>query len=189
MLVAVLGGVGLGLYPSGVSRNAAVLMLIPFVCVYVDVCVRHLNLRVFIIAKFLRSTRSEATEKYFAEYEDFCYTKRQAFKLEDVVFQWSSIFLSAFVAGVPILFKETNVNLPFLFFYVAGGGGIIGAILVERFYRSYVSFIETNPGATDGQTDSSTQTKSILLESTSIAVDRLVRECRRILSFALQRRQ
>jgi hypothetical protein len=146
-LVAVLAGVGLGFYPSIASHSTAVLILIPFVCVYVDVCVRHLNLRVLIIAEFLRSTRHGATEKYFAEYEDFCYTKRRAFKLEDLVFQWSSIFLSAFVATVPILFREENANLSSLFFYVAGGGGIIVAILVEWFYCSYVSFIKESPDA------------------------------------------
>lgn len=61
LLVAGLGGASLGFSGNQVSGAELALCVIPFVCVYVDLLCRHLNLRNMIIGAFLRRIKPNSS--------------------------------------------------------------------------------------------------------------------------------
>jgi hypothetical protein len=103
--VAALGAAGLSLgeHAQVLDHGYMALLLIPFVCVYVDVLCRHHSLRILVIAAFLRTQANTAD----GDYERFIKDKvapprpvkflghRQVFGLEDIALEWSTLVLSA----------------------------------------------------------------------------------------------
>lgn len=111
ILIAALGAVGLGIggdesKSSSFSSLHLVLCLIPFVCVYVDLLCKHLQMRILVISKFFQLHNSENPEKEmndFQAYERFCENVRSVFNLEDWAQHWSTILLSLLVGCAAIL--------------------------------------------------------------------------------------
>lgn len=101
LLVAGLGGASLGLggdTPS--SRFHYLLFLVPLVCNYADILCRHLNLRILVIARHLRTVGADPQHK---AYEEFAEKARamggglDAFRLEDWAIEYSTRVLCALV--------------------------------------------------------------------------------------------
>lgn len=111
ILIAALGAVGLGIggdesRSSSFSSLHLVLCLIPFVCVYVDLLCKHLQMRILVISKFFQIHSSEKPEKEmidFQAYEHFCENVRSVFNLEDWAQHWSTIMLSILVGCAALL--------------------------------------------------------------------------------------
>lgn len=108
VLVATLAGVGLGLWPTPTSSTSSkplssslLLCLIPFVCIYVDVLCRHANLRILVIAKFLREANpDEPSTRQMRQYEKLCKEMREkesVFLLETWALVSSSLALDILV--------------------------------------------------------------------------------------------
>ena len=133
ILVAGLGAAGLGL--NGNSRNDMTLLLclIPFVCVYVDLVARHLNLRIHVIAEFMRGQKEEWT----ADYEKYAESmeKNRVFALETGVLWYSTVFLSVIVIiyGFVMHSKQPVINL--VLFISSGFFGIVVAVSIDVLYR------------------------------------------------------
>ena len=79
IVIAALGSIalGVGIKNSSQIPQEATLCLIPLVCVYVDLLCKHLNLRILVISRFIRtySLPKEEEEKeivFYQEYENFC---------------------------------------------------------------------------------------------------------------------
>lgn len=112
-LVAALGTVGLGIGDAGKSTGVEhlnyVLCLIPMVCIYTDVLCAHMNLRIMVIGRYLRTV--PAGNQSWEGYEKFVQAARSmhrpplvpdgrrsasvsAFVLEDWALRWSTTGLS-----------------------------------------------------------------------------------------------
>ncbi len=94
-LVSGLGAAGLGLQVSGgaviLANVGYLLAMIPLVCAYVDLLLQHTNLRILVIARFLREQQDI--------YEVFCHVKRNIYVLEDWALKTSTRFLCLAVAA------------------------------------------------------------------------------------------
>jgi hypothetical protein len=141
ILVAGLGSAGLGL--NGDSQNDMILLLclIPFVCVYVDLAARHLNLRMHVIAEFVRThdeaDKKESTDTWPAAYEDYVKTmeEKRIFVLETIILKWSTLFLSilVIVAGIVMCFAENLETSPL--FGLSGLFGIGASYGIDGIYQ------------------------------------------------------
>lgn len=101
-LVAAIGAAafGIGSRDSQSQSPPLVLLgLIPFVCLYVDAVCIHNQMRILIIARFMRRGSLGQTAK---AYEEYCRTQRSAWSLEDFALVGTTIFLSVLVLLVGI---------------------------------------------------------------------------------------
>ena len=155
ILNAVLGGIGLGLigvrvYPVAadqvgtsdlLSRHVyLILCLIPLVCVYLDLLCHDLNLRIFVIAKFLKNPRRVINKKSNNQdninlqlkdywfYEKLCEEETEAFALESFALRTSSIAFSLLLIILPFLIELDTQN-PLLDDYCLTVSGLVGIIL------------------------------------------------------------
>lgn len=85
-LVSALGAAGLGLMKESTAGHVALLALIPFVCVYVDLLCSNINLRIILIGRHYESQGDS--------YEEFVALRRIAFSLEDWALFGSTYFIS-----------------------------------------------------------------------------------------------
>lgn len=102
LLVSGFGAAALGLLPeSHISlRSVALLILLPWVCVYVDLLGHHSGIRIIAIAKYLRKCSNLANDAELAvarDYEDFSQSHRHRFKLEGLALMLVSVVVSAVV--------------------------------------------------------------------------------------------
>ena len=126
VLVAGLGAAGFGI-GGGKSDVIAqldldyLICLIPLVCIYVDVLCLHMNLRIMVIARFIRCTDSGGSG--LKDYENFARDAHRmtpqshyandssnntvsAYALENWALQWSTVVVSSLVilyAGIVLL--------------------------------------------------------------------------------------
>lgn len=149
LLVSGLGGAGLGLQGKEPRDLELLLCLIPFVCAYVDAAARHLNLRIQVIAHFLRSSTDDAS----AAYERLCKQVGEAgvFAIEAGVLRWSTIFLSLLVGVSGFFFRPKPETDPVgilqhsplcLMFMLSGVFGMVAAVVIEHLYKARVRRIE-----------------------------------------------
>jgi hypothetical protein len=76
-LAGTLGALGLGFSGSSNVKDAElVLVVIPLVCVYVDLLCLHLTLRIVVIGAFIRKARGTPEDKLLERYEDFAESAR-----------------------------------------------------------------------------------------------------------------
>ena len=132
VLVAGLSAAGLGLHDA--QRKVALLLcLIPFVCVYVDIVARHLNLRIHVIAEYLRRQTGDPDSAY--EVFAGLMAKKNVFTLETGVLWYSTLFLSLMVilAGYG-MWGELSIRDSVLFM-LSGLFGIAAAPTVDVIYR------------------------------------------------------
>lgn len=175
ILCAVLGGIGLGLRGVGLRGMAGTnsfssggldshiyltLCLIPPVCAYVDILCYHLNLRMFVIARFLKDPRrriirnfsndnkksindTEAEYENFRLYEKICEEERDAFELESFALKASSIVLSFILIILPFVVELDNQTpeLDNIILVVSGFFGIIAAIWIESSYQKKLELL------------------------------------------------
>jgi len=92
ILIAALSAVGFGISRDTQGPVPVLLGFIPLVCAYVDVLCVHNDLRILVIARFLR-TSAEAKD-----YEDLCQAQRRAFVLESLALVWTTVVFSLLVA-------------------------------------------------------------------------------------------
>jgi len=79
-LTGTIGALGLGFSGSSAVRNAElVLVVIPLVCVYVDLLSLHLTLRILVIGTFMRLAKAQAAsgDDLVNRYEAFAQTARE----------------------------------------------------------------------------------------------------------------
>lgn len=134
--VGAIGSVGLG--AKDVSSNSFwVLVLVPLLCVYVDIiyrnsCMRRDALRSFVILNKGKSEYVELAKILIFESDHF--KKRvNGRPFEAAALVWSSVLLSVSVAGYPWLVSVTGLGREALF-----GAGVLGcvlAILVQFAYQ------------------------------------------------------
>jgi hypothetical protein len=129
ILVAALGAAGLGIGPGaspGASPNLALLALIPFVCLYVDALCFHDEIRMLVIAGFLRKQDKDVLAR---EFEDHCTKFRRHFYLESWVLLWTTVALSALIFIVGCSARMAVLLL-------AGAAGVVAGALFYRFFSS-----------------------------------------------------
>ena len=113
ILVAGLGTAGLGLKTGNAEPWYPILCLVPFVCVYVDILCAHLSLRIQAIGEFLAAQEAMSPEEEREhDYELFLRSDSPPFRLEALALHWSTVFLSALVAGVSYLLSTSAESLP-----------------------------------------------------------------------------
>jgi hypothetical protein len=116
LLVATLGAAGLGVVPNEPNgRGAALLSLLPLVCVYADTLIYNSGIRILAIARYLRvdakgnfpghtDTSEDASDELPAvrDYERFFKENRPHFNLEVVALQGvtSVVSLIVFLIGL-----------------------------------------------------------------------------------------
>lgn len=103
ILTAGLGAAGLGAAGRGLGQAGSGMpllwALVPLVCAYVDIVCYHNDLRIMVIAQFLRS---DAQAGSFARaYEQSCQGRRHFFLLENFAMYWGTLALSILVALGP----------------------------------------------------------------------------------------
>lgn len=97
LLIAVLGAAALGL-TSNNHGAPELLGFVPLVCAYADILCIHTDLRIFVIAKFLRDGPDAAS----AHYERFCHQERHTLGLEQFALVGTTIAVSLLVMCVAI---------------------------------------------------------------------------------------
>lgn len=161
ILVAGLGGAGIGI--ENTEDFPLLLCLIPFVCAYVDAAARHLNLRMHVIAHFLRESPAVSTDAWAGRYERLCKDVNASgvFGLEASVLLWSTIFLSVLVgfAGFYVHPLPELDPFPSLSGWLLDHGysspvfllsslfGVAAAIVIELRYTALVAKIAEAPVA------------------------------------------
>ena len=134
ILVAGLGAAGLGLNGNSRDDMTLLLCLIPFVCVYVDLVARHLNLRIHVIAEFMRGQKEEWT----ADYEKYAESmeKKGVFALETGALRYSTVFLSVIVIIVGYVLHCKQPVMYLVLFIFSGFFGIVAAVIIDVVYRN-----------------------------------------------------
>jgi hypothetical protein len=79
VVTAALGAAAFGLFGNGSKPSYWVLVIIPFVCAYIDLFKYQYELRIFVIAQFLREHRGDTG--ILQKYELRCHADRQKFSL------------------------------------------------------------------------------------------------------------
>ena len=154
--VGTIGSIGLGFSKNG---NIIILSLIPLVCLFVDILCYHNNLRIFVIASFLKK-KKDPYEKFVADLfvksveagKSDCYV----FKLEDYALLWSTLIVSLLIFFIGIIklalldesicscdFKELLFGKQSSYFYLIISSliGIISTIIINRDYKKRKKFI------------------------------------------------
>lgn len=110
--IATLAAVAFGMgewdkHPEGIEPRY-VLALIPFVCIYVDALCYHNNLRILVIAKYMRCN-GDAYEIFLSQWDQLLNNKYKEgigdyFKIEDWIIDYSTRVFAALVivAGMTI---------------------------------------------------------------------------------------
>jgi len=160
LLVAVLGASGLGLV-NKIEKNSFsfyILCCIPFVCLYVDLLCKHLNLRMIIICKYFRLKNKIHKQ----EYENFVDALRKfdgkklkakvkeekqinVFALEDMALEWATLLLSffLFLFGFSILTGWISISgLQWWPFFHSGLIGLALSALVSFLYKKRLTRID-----------------------------------------------
>jgi hypothetical protein len=162
-LVGTIGALGLGFSGSNSIHNAQlVLVVIPLVCVYVDLLCLHLTLRIVVIGTFMYQwTPSGETKDPLKAYERFARGARRlpdpserkmsAYALEDWALYLSTLILSAsaFVYGVVLLWPHHPGGYAALFLS-SGAIGLAATLIGRRLYRKRmdaVSAMQLAPSA------------------------------------------
>jgi hypothetical protein len=104
ILIAALGALGLGVGKDAGTGFPSLLGLIPLVCAYVDVVCVHNDLRILVIAAFIRSGSDPDAKRY----EEMCERERWTFFLETFSLVGTTVAFSMFVfviARVPSLMQ------------------------------------------------------------------------------------
>ena len=122
-LVAVIGAAGLGIGSKPEYVPVALLALIPFVCLYVDAICIHNEVRIMMIAQFLRTRAKGSIER---EYEEHCKTHRQYFSLEGFSLVVTTVGLSILV----LISGYYLAGLKDLLAIAPKLGDIVGTVLV-----------------------------------------------------------
>jgi uncharacterized membrane protein len=145
VLVAALSAVGLGLNTGGRS-HPVVLVAVPLVCIYVDLLCRHLNLRIQLIAEFIRTCpEREGNDEDNAafllrQYERYVPRHANAFVLEDWALELSTklISLTVVLYGIIGQLLEVASNPTTSVGVVLAASGIAGlglSVLIDRTYH------------------------------------------------------
>ena len=94
-VVAALGAAGLGLGKESDPNKSWLLVLVPFVCAYIDLYAYQNSLRILVIARFLREY-PHGDDQILRDYEERCDTlrKQRVFSLGTRAGTWSSVVLS-----------------------------------------------------------------------------------------------
>jgi hypothetical protein len=155
--VAGIGAAALGLKNLSIEEPLLLFSLIPFACLYVDAETRHLNLRMLVIAAFIRQQDKE-NNTWCKLYEEYVHSqvrdkeivvfhqKFKIFSLEDLILQNSTIFLSCLIliAGFVHVHNDKYSHLDFdshflsLKFFMLFGSGIVGilfSLIIHRFFN------------------------------------------------------
>src|SRR5450631_3789478 len=107
IIVSALGAAGLGFTEhsehTGFSYAYLVLVLIPFVCFYVDLLCRHVSIRIMVIGTFIRLGFC-GVETAYEGFVEKTRKKLDVFLLEDWVLQGSTIVLSSLIMLGGLLF-------------------------------------------------------------------------------------
>lgn len=139
VLVAFLGGAGLGLQGKELKNAHLLLCLIPFVCIYIDLLCRHINLRIKVIGEFLKRAKPvDSSGEFIKQYEQFCSSIPDVFSLESWALHFSSIALSAFVffLGISIESKKVYLSIWCIFLFIVSSAlGILLAIGTKLSYE------------------------------------------------------
>jgi hypothetical protein len=148
VLVAGLGAAGLGLKGNYDDRMLLILSLIPFVCVYVDLLARHLNLRMHVIAEFIRQYDNDVMH---SKYEEFAKSKEGigVYSLETGALKYSTLFLSSLVMVAGFIVRDTVscTNGGILLF--SGILGVLSAFAIDIIYRNKMDKIKTPTSVSD----------------------------------------
>jgi hypothetical protein len=142
VLVAGLGAAGLGLNTGGQAHHL-ILVGVPLVCVYVDLLCHHLNLRIQLIASFIRGCSEETiseTGLTLKRYELFVLAEGdKVFSLEPGALRYSSFLLAAAVAiyGLSLWAKGTTEAL-----LLAGLMGVALTFAANHAYQKRKASIE-----------------------------------------------
>jgi len=152
VLVAAIGAAGLG--ATGNDPVPVLLIVIPFVCLYVDAVCFHNDLRIFAIARYLRTVKSDPDA---APYEEHCREKRDSFKLEAFAVQGATIVLSALTILVGFAMRKPpwdelgewvvkgSPRISALLF-VSGSAGLTFSWLFFGIYRDQMDTLDGRPG-------------------------------------------
>ena len=100
ILIAALGGGGFGIAKEQGSAFPVLLGFIPLVCAYVDIVCVHNDLRMLLIAYFLRTGGATGVplDKDAKAYEDLCEDQRWTFFLESFALVGTTVAFSLLVA-------------------------------------------------------------------------------------------
>lgn len=144
---AALGAAGLGLNTSGDKHHPyyLLLLLIPFVCTYTDLYTYQYQIRILVIAQFLRR---QTTDAVLRDYELWCTTARKDgdFGLWHLAGAGATAVMSlgAVVVGwVQYHSWGKWVNLGFAVFLIVVTGTVIGLV---RSYNSIADSLDREPG-------------------------------------------
>ena len=105
VISATIGGFGLGVFGAYDFVNSHILIsLIPLACVYCDIQCYHINLRVAVLAEYLRCNGKVEENKY-RDYEYFSLecARQGAFDFEDYSLRISTVIVCAMVIAIGVL--------------------------------------------------------------------------------------
>lgn len=112
IVVAAIGGVSLGLGKEA-NPNYWLLLLIPFACMYIDLELCQLQLRMLVLAQFIRACPAVEEDTILQEYENRCADLRlstpRAFNLGQSASRAASVGLSVVT---PIAILATSGQSP-----------------------------------------------------------------------------
>jgi hypothetical protein len=159
VLVAALGAVGLGLVSDTKVAAPAVLGFIPIACAYVDVVCAHVNFRILLIARFLRTggRANRPPDSATADYEALCEEQRGGFRLESVVLVGTTVAMSILVAVVALESRSLPgqlhlgpafENMPAGmtdFLLISAGVGTVVSVLTTWYKDVHVSKLASPP--------------------------------------------
>jgi len=170
IIVATIGAIGLGTSvnfgdsSSGHRDLKIILCLIPFVCFYVDLLCKHLQMRMLVIGKYFRDIfiKNQASENIndkitqIGEYEVFCNKLRDndgrgIFGLEDWAQEGSTVLLSSLLvvyglvhAGIKFYYHDLDFQeiLYVLAFFISGFFGILITRVLKKYYQRKVQRVD-----------------------------------------------
>jgi hypothetical protein len=133
-IVGAIGAVGLGLAGAQTSKHAdLVLAAAPLVCIYVDLLCMNLNIRMLVIASWMRQAPiHDAEQRAIGEYEAFVDRFRNAFALEDWAIDWTTRVISVAVIVYGVEGASGGVSTAFI---VSGIVGVLGSFAAQIAYR------------------------------------------------------
>jgi len=137
ILVAVIGAAAFGIGSNVPSQTGSspsppvvLLALVPFVCFYVDAVCLHNDIRILLIARFIRRGTLGPVA---TQYERYCIENRRHFSIESVALVVTTTGLSALVALIGLSDWLPPAVQPFVREILAISG-IIGVVLGPFFH-------------------------------------------------------
>src|SRR5215468_7511337 len=94
LLIAALGAVAFGIGKDNATGIPVLLGFIPLLCAYVDILFVHNDLRILVIAAFLRGNANAGSDEARA-YEKVCEKHRTSFRLESFALLGTTVLVSA----------------------------------------------------------------------------------------------